>query len=216
VPLRPLLSRAIMGHEERRVRQRQPRSLRSSVPPLRGFILLAVMALVVSVSGNAQGGYGGNGPHTENSLRHVAVRNDLVAERSGKHVEFWRWSTSSTLVNMCACEGPPDSILQFQDSVCEAVEIYQDKLTSPAKKGASDSAIFAKAFCTGMGEDVNVQLFQDDSCTKRLLRYSSAWEKYPKPSACDSSKTFTNYFGSPVPTCASMFRCVGYSVVDLQ
>lgn len=147
----------------------------------------------------------------------------------GKRVEFHRWSASSTLVNMCSCEGPPDSILHFLDSKCEAVEIYKERrsraLSDSAAVSSSSSSsvslpvvslqegseeIFVKAFCTGTGEDVSVHLFRDENCTKRILRYSSAWGNHAKPNTCDGGKTFTSFFGTPVPTCASLFRCVEY------
>lgn len=203
--------------------------------PLHGFfrsVVLALAVVVSAVSGNVVG-YADHNPYADN-LRRVSFRDDALTdiapfESRGKHVEFRRWSASSTLVNMCACEGPPDSILQFLDSECEAVEIYQGRLKPPTTNkeqpaggvvkvkegGDSDSVIFVKAFCTGTGEDVSVHLFKDENCTKRILRYSSSWENHPNPSSCDSSNTFTNYFRSPVPTCASMFRCVGYGAANL-
>jgi hypothetical protein len=137
-----------------------------------------------------------------------------------RRVEFQRWSESSSTLNMCSCEGPPDSILQFLDSACEVVPIYQSRqLPNEINEGVAlgsrnRTEIFVKAFCTEMGKDVSVHLFQDHNCTKRILKFSSTWNGHPKPSACGSSKTFNNYFGSPVPSCANMFRCIGYGNED--
>jgi len=139
-----------------------------------------------------------------------------------KHVEFHQWS-SSTFVNMCSCEGPPDSVLYLSDSECQAVQAYRGpnkpRRTLPdavASDGNSinvndaQKEIFVKASCTLGGNDVHVHIFKDKNCTKRVLRYSSTWKHQAKPFTCDRSKALTNFFGSPAPTCASLLRCVGY------
>jgi len=140
-----------------------------------------------------------------------------------KHVEFHQWS-SSTFVNMCSCEGPPDSVLYLSDAECQAVQAYRGP-NQPRRQTLPDAVagdgirinvkdarkeVFVKASCTPGGNDVHVHIFKDKNCTKRVLRYSSTWKHQAKPFTCDRSKALTNVFGSPVPTCASLFRCVGY------
>jgi hypothetical protein len=85
--------------------------------PLHGFfrsVVLALAVVVSAVSGNVVG-YADHNPYADN-LRRVSFRDDALTdiapfESRGKHVEFRRWSASSTLVNMCACEGPPGTFI---------------------------------------------------------------------------------------------------------
>lgn len=190
----------------------------------RGLLVLLVIALFGLPFGRAEEHNVTQRYLNTYNLRHAVVDgSDLPTSLKSKdrRVEFQRWSESSSIRNMCSCEGPPDSILQFLDSVCEVVPFYRStqlpsyEINEGVVSGSrSRNEIYVKAFCTETGEDVSVHLFKDRNCTKRILKYSSNWNGHPKPSACGSSKTFYNYFGSPVPSCASMLRCIGYENDD--